>query len=204
MPADRNAALVDDASRGDTAAIEELLEQHLPRLLAYVRLHAGPLLKEKESIADLANSVCREVLEDMAGFEYRGEAPFRKWLFSKAMSKIVDRQRYYLAQRRNPAREQKLAEDARLSELNALHPSFCSPSQVAIRKEDLDQLEKFFQRLPEDYRKVITYARILGYCHAEIAAEMGKSEGTVRVLLHRALARLGWLVHEAKGENHAE
>lgn len=38
---------------------------------------------------------------------------------------------------------------------------------------------------------MITQARLLGLSHAEIADEMGRNEGAVRVLLHRALIRLG-------------
>ena len=38
--------------------------------------------------------------------------------------------------------------------------------------------------------------RILGRSHAEIAVEMGKSEGAVRTLLSRALVRLSALLDE--------
>jgi len=37
---------------------------------------------------------------------------------------------------------------------------------------------------------VITLAHLVGLARAEIAQQMGKSEGAVRVLLHRALARM--------------
>ena len=38
---------------------------------------------------------------------------------------------------------------------------------------------------------MIVAARLFGPSHAEIAAEMGRIEGAVRMLLHRALAHLG-------------
>ena len=44
--------------------------------------------------------------------------------------------------------------------------------------------------MPEEYREVITLAHLVGLSRAEIALQMGKSEGAVRVLLHRALARM--------------
>jgi DNA-directed RNA polymerase specialized sigma24 family protein len=37
---------------------------------------------------------------------------------------------------------------------------------------------------------VITLAHLVGLSRAEIAQQMDKSEGAVRVLLHRALARM--------------
>ena len=43
-----------------------------------------------------------------------------------------------------------------------------------------------FEKSPE----VIGASRLLGMSHAELAAKLGKSEGAVRVMLSRALARL--------------
>ena len=107
------------------------------------------------------------------------------------------RQRYYLAEKRSPVRELARADDSGAG-LREIYASFCSPSQVAIRNEDLALLKGAFDRLPDDYRTVVTLARIVGLSHAEIAEEMGRSENAVRTLLHRALARLGWLLHRAE------
>ncbi len=41
---------------------------------------------------------------------------------------------------------------------------------------------------------MITLAHIVGLSRAEIAQQMGKSEGNVRVLLHRALAKVSSLL----------
>ena len=158
----------------------------------------GKLLRDKESVADLAQSVCREVLQSLDGFEYRGLPPFRKWLFQKALTKIQQRQRYYLADKRHPAREQAVPGESG-DGLAAMDASFCTPSQVAIKNEDLDRLDAAFAELPEEHRQVITLSRLFGYAHSEIAAEMGRSEGAVRVLLHRALARLAWVMDDTKG-----
>ena len=46
-------------------------------------------------------------------------------------------------------------------------------------------------RMPDEYRQVVTLSRRGGLSHAEVAAELGKTEGATRMLLHRALARLG-------------
>jgi len=183
------------ASEGEGAGpesapgVDALIERHLPGLLAYVRLHSGPLIRARESCSDLAQSVCREVLSGRERLEYRGEAPFRKWLFAKAMSKILDRQRYWMAQKRDPDREQRydeLSDGALLQTLN----SVCSPSEAVAGAEDLERFERVFAGLPEDYRRVILLARIVGCSHAEIAEELGCTEGASRMLLNRALVRL--------------
>jgi RNA polymerase sigma factor (sigma-70 family) len=74
---------------------------------------------------------------------------------------------------------------------DGLHASFASASQIAMRNEDLEVLEECFDEMPDDYRRVIVAARLLGQSTAEIAAEMKRGEGAVRMLLHRALAHLG-------------
>ena len=181
--------LVTSASQGDGEAVASLLEQHLSGLLAYVRLHAGEHILHQESSADLVQSVCREVLEGLDGFEYRGEAAFRKWLFTAALNKIRERGRRLGAAKRGSGRRTISPPD-----LAALLPSFTTPSRVAIAEEDMARLERAFAELPEDHRRVITAAKILGQPHAEIAQELGRSEGAVRVLLHRALFRLGALM----------
>ncbi len=199
MSGDDHDLLVRDASRGDGGAIEALLERHWPGLLAYIRLHADPEIRRHESCADIAQSVCREALEDMAGFEYHGEAPFRKWLFMRALSKLVNRKRYWLRERRDAGREQRVSQLEAQTRLEGLYARVCSPSQGAIAKETAARLEATFTRLPDDYRQVITLSRVIGMSHAEIALEMGRELGAVRVLLHRALARLGRLMHEQHG-----
>ena len=88
MAEDPHGALIDRASRGDPVALDALVEHHLPNLLAFLRLNAGPHLLAKESVSDLAQSVCREVLDDVDRFEYRGEPAFRKWLFTAALNKV--------------------------------------------------------------------------------------------------------------------
>jgi RNA polymerase sigma factor (sigma-70 family) len=58
--------------------------------------------------------------------------------------------------------------------------------------EELERLEAAFDRLPDDYREVITLARLVGLPLAAIGRQMGgRSEGAVSMLLARALTRLG-------------
>ena len=51
-------------------------------------------------------------------------------------------------------------------------------------------------RLSEEQRELIVQSRLLGLSHKQIAEEMGKKEGTVRVALHRALVRLAAVLDE--------
>ena len=190
--ADHTRELIAQASQGDAAALTRLLEEHLPKLRAFVRLRVGPVIRARETRSDIVQSVCREVLKDLARFEYQGEASFAKWLFGAALHKILERQRYHARQMRDVRREQPLEDD-----LLACYETITTPSQVAIRKEQLQLFEETFDKLPEHYREVLTLSKIVGLGHAEIAQEMGKEEAAVRMLLHRAMAKLGVLLDQA-------
>lgn len=173
---------VASASQGDRDAVAALLERFLPELRAFARLHMGPLA-QLESSSDVVQSVCRRALEGLDGFEYRGEAAFRKWLLVACTNRLRDKQRYWLRDKR----------DARAVEgsVGDQVAEFRSPSGEVMRREELDRLQQALDRMPEEYRQVVTLSRLGGLSHAEIAAELGKSEGATRMLLHRALARLG-------------
>ena len=190
--------LFDAASRGDPRAVEELLEMHLPALHAFVRLQAGHAITAKESCSDLVQSVCREVLQDVSGYQYRGDAAFKSWLFKTALHKIIDRNRFYSRDKRDVAREARgpvgdagsRLPDAEAVDLLANYGTFWTPSRDAIAREELTRIEQAFQCLEPQYREVITLCRVAGLSFAEAAEASGRSEGSIRGLLARGLARL--------------
>ncbi|MHC4944681.1 MAG: RNA polymerase sigma factor [Planctomycetota bacterium] len=185
--------LVKRASKGDPLAVDDLLEHHLPGLRAFIRLRAGSALRAKESASDVVQSVCLEILQHLDRFKYRGEAGFKYWLYTTALRKISKRYEYYRAAKRDMGREVRLEPQNSSVGDNAVlncYRTFCTPSRDAMFREQIDLVESAFQQLPEDHRTVILLARIVGLSRAEIASEMGRSEGAVRSLLSRALARL--------------
>ena len=197
---DDSEALIHSASRGEEAALLALLERHLPDLRAYVRLRAGRDIRAKESCSDIVQSVCREVLEDLDGFEFRGEPAFRAWLFKHTLNKIVDRARYYDAGKREAGREEPLPETDGSAFVPAAYASLCTPSQVAMAHELKDRIEAGFDELPEDYREVLVLSRIVGLSHGEIAEETGRTLSSVRNLVYRGMARLTMLVGETESK----
>jgi RNA polymerase sigma-70 factor (ECF subfamily) len=182
-------SLLDRSRQGDRTALAALLERNLPRLRVFVRLHAGARLREQESCSDLVQSVCRELLQGLDRFEYRGEEQFRNWLFVAALNKIRQHDRYFQAERRGAGRREVLDE-----ELCAVYASSLSPSGRAIAREDVARLEAAFANLPEHYRHVITLAKVVGLSQEQMAREMGRTVPAVRNLLNRALVRLAAIV----------
>jgi RNA polymerase sigma-70 factor (ECF subfamily) len=188
------------AREGDEQALRSLLERYLPDLHAYVRLRAGRMLLTRESSADLVQSVCREALGELEGFEYRGEKAFRSWLYTVAQRKLADRYDYYRAQKRDVHQERPLpsmqgaeASQAEI-ELADRYASFLTPSRHLAVKQFVERVERAFAELPEHYREVVLLARSEGLTHAQIAERTGRSPGSVRMLLSRAMAELARLL----------
>lgn len=198
MPDPDHQRLVRDASKGDAASLDTLLDRHLPGLLAFVRARVGRKLREREDALDLVQSTCREVLEDVQVKECADEADFKRWLYRAAENKIRDRARYHGRDKRDAARLRSLdaAGETELACYRRGVASIFTPSRDAMAREELAALEKALGELPEDYREVILLARVMGLDHASVAAQMGRSETATRSLLHRALARLALLTAE--------
>ena len=186
--------LVERARSGDSEARESLVESQLGALRAFVRLRLGESLRRRETSLDLVQSVVREALEDLGRFEYRGETSFRQWLLRRAESKIRDRARFWGRDRR--ARDREIStevlegETGDSQELAHELATFFTPSRHAAAREELERVERAFLSLPEDWRRVILMARVLGLSHEEIGGELGRSALATRTLLCRALARL--------------
>jgi RNA polymerase sigma-70 factor, ECF subfamily len=195
--------LVEAAMRGDRAALDAVFREHLPALTAFVRLRIGPSLGARESTADLVQSACREVLVDLEDFNYRTEADFGRWLYAAALRKIINRASYHRAEKRDQAREVPFSGGSRpVDEARILdcYRRFCSPSQDAIAREEIQHIEAAFATLSDEHREVILLSRLAGLPHQEVAARLGRSEVAVRSLLSRALARLARALATGRGE----
>lgn len=197
MDVDPTQFLVRNAAEGDRRALESLLERYLPQVRAFVHLRLSPELRVKESGSDIAQSVCRELLQGLDQFRWRGEEAFRGWLFTAALRKVADRAQHYGAAKRELGREQAPHDAAHSAELlNRACVSLSSPSGHAIAREQAERIGLLFETLGEEEREVLTLARVAGLSRAEIGRRIGKSEGAVRVILHRALVKLSDALEE--------
>jgi RNA polymerase sigma-70 factor (ECF subfamily) len=181
------------ATRGDRAALDSLLHRHIPGLRAFLRLRMGPEIRAHEASGDLVQSVCREILVRADTFQHGGEQGFRRWLYRTAERKIADRADYYRAAKRRGA-VTPLESD--VDAVAACYRSVCTPSRDASAREQLARVEAAFDKLSDEHRELVLGARLLGLSHAELAERLGKTEGAVRTMLFRAMARLTEILGE--------
>ena len=181
--------LLNSASKCDATAVEELVVRYLPELRAFLRLRIGARLGQRETPTDLAQSVCREVLQDVSAFRYQGDSSFKRWLFLHAQRKVASKGRFHGQERRSLDREESMSTEAFASAAADL----LTPSRDAMAKDELQVFAEVLESLPADQRDAIVLCRGLEMTSTEAAQELGKTANAVRICLHRGLARLGTL-----------
>jgi RNA polymerase sigma-70 factor, ECF subfamily len=162
------------AARGDEDAFGRLWHDLQPRLLRYFMV-AAPAAAD-----DLASETWLGVVRGIDRFQ-GNEPAFRAWVFTIARHEVLD-------WRRRAAR--RVTEDL---------PAGGVADQAAPDDPAADALEAFSTRaalamvatLPADQAEAIVLRVVAGLGVDRVAAIMGKRPGTVRVLTHRGLRRLG-------------
>ncbi len=189
-----SSTLVRRAADGESAALDALIVAHLPELRGFVGRRLGRAARAREAVSDVVQSTCREVLTHRARFRFGEPDGFRRWLFSTALRKIMNKHRFHLANRRDVKREAASVGGLAIDQGR-------SPSRVAGDGELLEQLQASLARLPEDSRRVVILSHLAELSRAEVALAMGRSEASVRNLLHRAVAQLGAQLGRAASES---
>ena len=185
------AAEIAAARRGDPRAVDSLFARNLPPLVAFIRSRAGKAIAARESAVDIAQSVFREVLQDVDQIQLQGEAAFKNWLFMQATRKVLDRAKFLQRERRDIAREVAMPEPGPAADaLLACYASIATPSQHAVAREELARFETAVQQLPEKQRDAVTMSRLMGLSYPQIAETMEMTESAVRGLVARGLAAL--------------
>ncbi|MCP3917245.1 MAG: sigma-70 family RNA polymerase sigma factor [bacterium] len=187
----RDAELLRASQAGDEAALDELVTRNYGMLRAFIRMRLDPATRARESASDLAQSVCREVLKRADQYEYRGDAAFRSWLCEAALRKLRDRYAYHRGAKRDPRREQApAASNDGWRDLAQAYRTSIDPVGRALRKEELEQLERAFDALDDTMREALSLRQICEMPYGEIATRLDRSEDAVRKIVSRARARI--------------
>jgi RNA polymerase sigma factor (sigma-70 family) len=166
----------------------------MPALRTFVRLNAGPVLRSRETVSDIVQSAVVKLLE-RSDFTFRSEAQLLVYLYNAALTKIIDKQRYYERACRTgeQAPDHIAAIDERaVSDYNSLRGDGgrLSPSQIAAHKEDLERLQVAFDQLDDEQRSLISMRNVFDLPVEQIAANLGLTIAQTRLRMAKAMARL--------------
>jgi RNA polymerase sigma-70 factor (ECF subfamily) len=189
---DRDRGLV-EAARRDPTRFDALYRKYLAQVYSYAYYE----LRNHHAAEDATERVFMQALTGLPRFEERVDefmaarpvaieagadadlspdaSTFRVWLFRIAHNVIANERR---RDRRRPVTP--LEEAAELSAPDDV-------AEAAAAREAGSAAWQAVSRLPDDRRRAVILRFVDEMSTAEIAAVLGRSEGAVRVLLHRAL-----------------
>lgn len=189
---DRDRGLV-EAARRDPALFDALYRKYLAQVYSFAFYE----LRDHHAAEDATERVFMKALAGLPRFEERvgdfaiasgstaeGSAAvgaaadastFRVWLFQIARNVVANEHRHH---RRRPVAP--LEEALGLSAPDDI-------AEAAVAREAGSAAWEAVARLPDDRRRAVILRFVDEMSTAEIAAVLGRSEGAVRVLIHRAL-----------------
>ena len=165
--------LVERAQKGDREALEELYLMHFDRIYSYLQMSVG----NRHDAEDLTNQTFVKMLESIERFEWR-KVPISAWLFRIAHNLAMD---HFRTNRRwQPEEEppEPPGSEERSAEEEALH---------SIGRQSMLEM---IEGLSTDQQQVLTLKFVFNFPNADVATILGKTEGAVKSLQHRALASL--------------
>ena len=181
VPLDRDRPLV-EAARRDPAQFDALYRKYLAQVYAYALYE----LADHHAAEDATERVFMRALAALPRFRELATpedgpdaSTFRVWLFRIARNVVANERR---SRRRRPAASLETALGAGLV--------VADPVDIEQGVETRDEAAaalRALDRLPDDRRRALLLRFVDEMSTAEIAGVLGRSEGAVRVLIHRGL-----------------
>jgi RNA polymerase sigma-70 factor (ECF subfamily) len=168
-------ALIQAAQQGDDEACTALYNHHYDAIYRYCYYRVGNV----ELAQDLTSEVFVRMVDKLETFKARGR-PLLAWLYTIARNLITDTQRRQAKPILRPLNE--------ASELHAGNEE--DLTRNVDRKIEAECLAAALRHLTEEQRQVILLKFIEDLNNNQVAHLLGKSEGAVKSLQHRALRAL--------------
>ena len=143
---------------------------------------------------DIFQEVSFEAVRSLGEASFDHREPF-SWLCQIAERRIIDaHRRFFDVKKRDAGREVGLGspggETHQAAVIDLLVASITSPTQALSRKGHEARLLTALAALGEEQRTALRLRYVDGLATKEIAQRLGKSDGSVRVMLSRSLDRL--------------
>ena len=164
--------LINGAVSGNADDFGSLYDLHVDRVYRHIYYRVG----NTKDAEDLTQQVFLKAWKAIGRYQKTG-SPFLAWLMRISHNLVID---FYRSKKDVTYLD---------SEIDFKDPD-AGPEQLAEAQFDQQQIRKVILRLPDEQQQVILMSFIEGFTYSEIAASLGKSEGNIRVIVHRALKRM--------------
>ena len=183
-----------EAAKREPARFDALYRRYLARVYSYAYYELG----DHHAAEDATEATFVSALTNLHRFEERarpadgeGASTFRVWLFQIARNEVAGERR---RARRRPV--EPIGET-----LAAIVADPLSVEDEAVRRDQARAAWRAVGRLPGERRQAMVLRFVDELSTAEIAGVLGKSEGSVRVLIHRALRSVAKELGAAEGKS---
>lgn len=163
-----------EAARTHPDAFESLYRKYVAQIFSLALYET----RDPHTAEDITTQVFLRAFSSLPGFrEQRGgqDSSFRVWLFAIARNVIANERRF---SRRHPQLPIEAALDRRAAD---------DPAATIEARLEAQRVWDVVMELPEERRQAVVLRFVNELSAREIGQIMGKSEGAVRVLIHRAL-----------------
>jgi len=166
------------AAQRDPAAFATLYRRYVDRVYGYCFYLLG-------DHHDAEDATERTFLSALAAIDrYRDEgATFRSWLFRIAHNQLA-----------NALRARARRREAPIDAVDEPGIATSDPARLVDVADEAHRLRAAVSRLSDDRRQVVVLRFVDGLTAREIGEVLGRSEGAVRVLQHRALRELAGIL----------
>ncbi|MCA8952080.1 MAG: sigma-70 family RNA polymerase sigma factor [Planctomycetes bacterium] len=175
--------------RGDDAALQRLIAEHLPWIERHVRRKLSAVLRRDGDTQDFVQEALVEVLRDGPRFVVENRAAFRALLARIVENNLRDRFRHLHRDRRDVRRQRAIPSDSVLM-LDGPARTITEPPVHAERSERQAWMRLALEMLSPDDREVIRLRVWEGRTFADIGTVLNLGDEAVRMRYRRALPRL--------------
>ena len=173
--------LVEEAVGGDANAFGRLYDMYVDRIYRHACYRVG----STEDAEDLTQQVFLRAWQAIGRYK-KTSSPFLTWLMRISHNLVID---FYRSKKDKTYLDFEIASS----------DSHSNPERVVEMEFDQQQLRRAILRLSADQQQVILMSFIEGFSYSEIASTLGKSEGAIRVIQHRALKKMRNILEGEKG-----
>jgi RNA polymerase sigma-70 factor (ECF subfamily) len=192
-----DGSVIDALRRGDEGAFARLVDQYHASLRRVARLYIANRALADEVVQDTWLGVIQGI------WAFEGRSSLKTWIFriliNRAKTRAAREGRMVASPRFDAAAEAAVAPDRFQPVDHRIEPGrsshlppdlAASPERWLLAQEARQHLESAIAALPEHQRLVLILRDVEGYSTEEVCNALGFQETNIRVLLHRARAKV--------------
>jgi RNA polymerase sigma-70 factor (ECF subfamily) len=187
--------LVQSAKEGNQKAYADLMQRYKDS----IHFMALKMVNNRDDAMDLTIETFSKAFENLE--KYKPDFAFSTWLFRIATNNCID----FIRKRKiNATSIDSMIDDEGDDRPLQIRSDSLNPEEIAIKKQQNEQLKEIVERLPTRYRTLIMLRYFEELSYEEIAQQLDLPLGTVKAQLFRARDLLSNVMSKNKKSNRSD